>query len=114
MVGMTSTSSETSPKIQRPAEFRTSVLRSKDNCAAADRNLASGNGIDAAGIQFMLGGLDSRVQRFGGVGIQHRDGLLADNGAGIDTGIHEVDGATGDLYPIIERLFPGFQSGKRW
>ena len=44
--------------------------------------------------------------------IKHRHRLLADNGPGVHTGIDEMDGATGDFHALIQRLFPGFQSGE--
>ena len=62
----------------------------------------------------MLRGMDSLMQGFRRVIIQHGHGLLADDGAGINPGIHEMHGAPGYLYPVIERLLPGFQPGEGW
>lgn len=49
------------------------------------------------------------MQSFGGVLIEHRHGLLSDNGPGINPGIDKVDGAASDLDSRFKRLFPGFQ-----
>lgn len=61
----------------------------------------------------MLGGVDALVEGFGGVVVQDGHGLLADDGAGVDTGVHEMDGAASGFHAGIECLSPGFQAGER-
>jgi hypothetical protein len=60
----------------------------------------------------MLGGVNTLVQAFSGVVVQNRNCLLADDGAGIYAGIHEMNGATGDFHTMVESLLPGFKTGK--
>jgi len=55
----------------------------------------------------MFGGMDTLVQALRSVIVENRHDLLADNGAGIDAGIDEMDGAAGDLDAIIQSLLPG-------
>ena len=71
-----------------------------------------GDSGNAFRIELVLSRVDSLVQALRGVIIEHGHGLLADNRAGIDSGIHEVNGAAGDFNAGIKRLFPGFESGK--
>ena len=61
----------------------------------------------------MFSNLNSLVQRFGSVVIQHRHGLLADDWAGVHARIHEMHGAAGHLHTMRQRLFPGLQAGER-
>jgi len=60
----------------------------------------------------VLGGMDAVMEGFGCVVIQNGDGLLADDGAGIHAGIHEMDGAAGDLDAMVEGLLPSFEAGE--
>ena len=45
---------------------------------------------------------------------QYRNHLLGQYRSGINSLIDQVHGDSGDLDPIIERLLPGFEAGKRW
>ena len=56
--------------------------------------------------------LDAGVEGGGVVVVVHRDGLLGDDGAGIDALIDEMDGAAGDFDAVVEGLFPCFESGE--
>ena len=56
--------------------------------------------------------LDAGVEGGGGVVVVHGDGLLGDDGAGIDALVDEMDGAAGDFDAVIEGLFPGFEAGE--
>ena len=47
-----------------------------------------------------------------GIFVQHRYGGLHDDGAGIHPCIHKVDGAAGDLHPVVQGLSLGIQSRK--
>ena len=58
----------------------------------------------------MLGGMDALMERFRRVIIQHRHRLLADDWPPIHAGIHKMNRAAGDLYPVIQRLLPGLQA----
>src|SRR5579883_1022110 len=60
----------------------------------------------------MLGGLNPLVQRLGSISWQHRHGLLSDYWPGVHACVYEVNGATGDLYSIIQSLLPGLQPWK--
>ena len=42
---------------------------------------------------------------------QDRDGLLGKNGPRVNSLIHKMNGATCHFNPIIQSLFPSFQSG---
>jgi hypothetical protein len=90
---------------------RSSKLGPKHS-AANDSHPALRDGGDAFGVKLMLGHLDPRMQRLGGILIEHRHGLLPYNRAGIDAGIDIVDGAAGDFDAGIEGLFPGLQARK--
>ena len=76
-------------------------------------DLAAGNRREAPGIQFVFGSMDTLVERLRGIVIQNRDGLLADDRAGIDAGIDEMDGATADLDSVGLGLFPRFEPRER-
>ena len=67
---------------------------------------------DTFRIELMLCGVNALVQAFCGVIIQNRHGLLADDRAGIHTRIHEMNRAASHFDAVIERLFPGFKTGK--
>ena len=56
--------------------------------------------------------LDAGVEGGGGVVVMNRDGLLGDDGAGVDALIDEMDGAAGDFHAVIEGLFPCLESGE--
>jgi hypothetical protein len=62
------------------------------------------------GLAFLL--LDSIVECGRGVVVEDRDGLLDEDGTGIDPFVDEVHCATGDFDAMIQRLFPGIQPGK--
>ena len=53
------------------------------------------------------------MQTFRRVVVEHRHGLLADDGAGIHARVHEMHRATRHLHAVIQRLLPCFQTGKR-
>ena len=61
----------------------------------------------------MLRGVNALVQGFRRIIVQDGNGLLRDNWPRIYSGIDEMHRATGDLHAMIQRLLPGFQSGKR-
>jgi hypothetical protein len=67
---------------------------------------------DGFRVEVPFGLLDAGVEGGGGVVVVHGDGLLGDDGAGIDALIDEVDGAAGDFHAVIEGLFPGFEAGE--
>ena len=60
----------------------------------------------------MFGCVNALMKGFHRVLIQNGHGLLADDGTGIHAGVDEVHGAAGHLHACVERLFPGFQTGK--
>ena len=103
-----------------PSAGRATFLSTRDSrkvwandAPALEGDLAAGNGSETPGIQFVFGGVDTLVERLRGIVIQDRDGLLADNRAGIDAGIDEMDGATAYLDPIGLGLFPGLEPRER-
>jgi len=65
---------------------------------------------EGLGVERVFGLLDAGVERFGGVVWETWDGGLAEDGAGIDPCIDEVDGAAGDGISRIEGLFPCLES----
>ena len=65
------------------------------------------------GYNSMFCRMDTLVQAFRGVIVQHWHSLLADDRSGIHAGIHEMHRATRHANPMRERLFPCLQSGKR-
>jgi len=83
-----------------------------EDAAALHGNFAAGNGADAFRVKFVFGGVDALMQARGGVMVENGYGLLADDGAGIHAGVHKMHGAAGDFHAVVERLFPGFESGK--
>jgi hypothetical protein len=80
--------------------------------SAFDAHTAKGNHFDGFGIQVPFDLLNAGVQGCGGVVVMHGNGLLGDDGAGIDSLVDKMNGATGHFYTVIEGLFPGFQTGK--
>src|SRR5438552_5360809 len=64
-------------------------------------------------VQNAFGLLNPFVQRGWRVVVQHRNGLLSEDGPGVDALVDKVNGATGHLDAVIERLFPRFQTRKR-
>ncbi len=63
-------------------------------------------------IELVLGDLDARVQRFGGVAGQDGDAALVDDVAGVHAGIDVVDGAAGFRDAGGERLRPRLEAGE--
>ena len=84
-----------------------------DNTAARDGDSAACYGGDALGVELMLSGMDALVQGFSGIIVQNRNRLLADDWAGVYTGIYEMNGAARNLNTVVQRLLPGFKAGKR-
>jgi hypothetical protein len=62
------------------------------------------------GDVFLL--LDPGVEGFGGVVVEHGDGTLDENGAGVCACIDEVYGAAGDFDAVCEGLLPGGDTGE--
>ena len=60
----------------------------------------------------MLGDLDAGVEGFCGVIGQDGDATLTKDGAGIDSGIHKMDGAAGFWNACFESLTPGGKTAK--
>lgn len=79
-----------------------------------DLHLACGQQSDAFREEFVLGYLDPLMEGFSGIVIQDRHGTLTDDGAGIDTGVDEVDGTAGCFDAVVEGLFPGRDAWKGW
>src|SRR5919106_2501995 len=69
---------------------------------------------DHRGIQFMLCDLNPSMKPFRGVAGQNRHLALRDDIAMVDLLIHVVDGASGQLFSGLQRLFPRFESRKLW
>ena len=61
----------------------------------------------------MFSGMDALMQTLRRVLVQHGHTLLADDGPGIHPRIHQMHRAACHFYPMIQRLFPAFQPGKR-
>ena len=61
----------------------------------------------------MLLDLDALVERVRGISFQNGDRRLGDDGAGIYTGIHIVNGHAGHLHPVVQSLFPGMKPLER-
>ena len=80
--------------------------------AAFDADTVEGDAFDGFGVEVPLGLLDAGVEGGGSVVVVHGDGLLGDDGAGVDALIDEMDGAAGDFNAVIESLFPCFESGE--
>ena len=89
------------------------LARAGDHPPALHADSTARQGGHTPGIQLVLSDLNSLVQRFGRVLIQHRHCLLADDWARVHARIHEMDGAAGHLDSVLQRLPPGFQAGKR-
>jgi DNA polymerase III subunit delta' len=85
----------------------------KEAAAAFDADALEGDLFDGFGIEIPFGLLDAGVEGGGGVVVVHGNGLLGDDGAGIDALIDEMDGAAGDFDAVVEGLFPGFEAGER-
>jgi hypothetical protein len=81
--------------------------------SALHQHLTARQSGDARGIKLVLRLLNARVQSFRSVGIQHRHRFLAQDRPGINTGIDQMDGATGHFNAVIESLFPCFQTRER-
>lgn len=92
---------------------RDRVLFLPNHAATGHGNLAARDGRDTFGIQLMFCRMDTLVQAFRGVIVQHWHSLLADDRSGIHAGIHKMHRATRHANPMRERLFPCLQSGKR-
>jgi hypothetical protein len=84
----------------------------QETAAAFDADAFEGDLFDGFGVEVPFGLLDAGVEGGGGVVVMHGDGLLGDDGAGIDALIDEMDGAAGDFDAVIEGLFPGFEAGE--
>ena len=69
---------------------------------------------DYRGIQFVLGNLNPSMESLRGVVGQNRHFALRDDIAMIDFLIDVVDGAAGQHFPGLQRLFPRFESWKFW
>ena len=78
--------------------------------AAFNADAVEGDAFDGFGVEVPLGLLDAGVEGGGGVVIVNGDGLLGDDGAGVDALIDEMNGAAGDFDAVIEGLFPCFES----
>ncbi len=61
----------------------------------------------------MFRGVNPLVQAVRRVIVQNRHGLLRDDRPAVHAGVHEMHGAARDFHAVIQRLFPGFQPGKR-
>ena len=77
------------------------------------RNFPARNGRHTFRIKLMLGSLNPVMQRLRRVLVQNRDRLLADDRAGIHARIHKMHRTPRHLHAVIQRLFPGFEAGKR-
>jgi hypothetical protein len=60
----------------------------------------------------MFRSMDPLMQRLRRIIVHHRNRLLSDDRPGVNSGIHKMHGAASDLYAMIQRLFPGLQSGE--
>ena len=56
--------------------------------------------------------LDARVERFGRVVVQHRYCGLKYDRPRVDSGVDEVDCASGDLRAVFKRLRPAVEAGE--
>jgi hypothetical protein len=98
----------------RDVPNRSSALRlgTADTPPTLDSEPLLSQGGDSLRVKGMFRLLDTGMKCFWGILIQHRNALLGENGTCVDTLIDQVDGASGDLDPIIQRLLPRFQPGK--
>lgn len=71
------------------------------------------DGRHALRIKPVLRGVNALVQRFSRVVIQNRNRGLANDRPGIDAGINIMNGAPGHFHPVIQGLFPGFETRER-
>jgi len=94
-----------------PVELN-SAAAAGEAAAAFHADAVEGDAFDGFGVEVPLCLLDAGVEGGGGVVVVHGDGLLGDNGAGVDALIDEVNGAAGDFDAVIESLFPCFESGE--
>ena len=62
----------------------------------------------------MFFGEDTRGERVGRVVVQHRHDALRDDGAAVQSFVHEVNRAARPLDAVIERLPLRVKAGKRW
>jgi hypothetical protein len=76
-------------------------------------NSARGNRRYASWVKLVLSELNAPVEALWGILIQNGDGLLTDDRSIVNSSINEVHRATGDFYPVIQRLLPSLQAGKR-
>jgi len=67
----------------------------------------------AFGIKLVFRRVNAFVQRGCSIIVQDRNGLLRDDGAGIDASIHEMHRAARDFDAAIQCLFPRFKARER-
>ena len=84
-----------------------------EHMATDHGHIPARDGRHAFGIEFMLRRMNPGVQTGWDILVQHRDGLLADDGARIHPRVHKMDGAACHFHAMLKRLPPGFKSGKR-
>ena len=80
--------------------------------AAFDADALKSDLLDGFWVEVPLGLLNASVKGGGGVVVVNWDGLLGDDGAGVDTLINKMYGAAGDFDAVIESLFPCFEAGE--
>lgn len=74
-----------------------------------DADLVEGEASKDGGIELAFRLLNPGVEAFWSVVVENRHGLLAEDGAGVDSVIDEVDGAACELDAVVESLFPSFE-----
>ena len=98
--------------IIRRLEFDPGLVFPDHDAARFESNSPLHQILDSLGVNDVLLCEDAGRQRIHGIGIQHRDRRLKQNGAGVEKLVDQMDRAAGDFRAVFERLPLCIEAGK--